>query len=74
MMRMVPDLYLWDVSIYVPSREKLRMTPSDAQIAQVLAYGRHVIAASVRLREATRFLTLLFIVDCRIFSPWCLTV
>ena len=52
MMRMVPDLYSWEVSIYDPfAREKLRMTPSDAQMAQVLAYGRHVIAASVRLRE-----------------------
>jgi hypothetical protein len=50
------------------------MTPSDAQLVKVLAYGRHVIGASVRLREAVRRPTSFIIVDCCIFSPGCLAI
>ena len=64
-MRMVPDLNSQEVSTYDPLQEKLRMIPSDARRALLLAKGRHVTAASVKLRGADRFIVLLFsVVSC----------
>ena len=63
-MRMVPDLNSQEVSIYDPLQEKLRMIPPDARRALLLAKGRHVIAASVGLRGANRFIALFSIVLC----------
>jgi hypothetical protein len=44
------------------------MTPSDAQMAQVLANGRQLTAASVALRGATRSISFFFIVSDIFFT------
>ena len=69
MSKMVPDGKGREVSIYDPPLEKLRMTPSAACSAPLLAYGRPVTTASVGVRKAARWLAFGFAL-VGIFSPY----